>query len=194
MSALLQALFAIGPAPNSITFLDNGSAVVDMEHDQVVYPDEAVQEFVSAIQRATTSLVASRPLARNVSATAAVSSASSSASATDPSEQPAPRFRCRQCTLHYATAAVLNQHVKDIHTGTVCYWPGCAWTTSTELELRDHLKDHQKDAIRAGGSSSSCHWPGCNSTFGRNNSVNRCLLTHNAAARKLADNENFGGS
>ncbi|KAI3317404.1 hypothetical protein HD806DRAFT_550479 [Xylariaceae sp. AK1471] len=56
MSALLQALCAIGPTPQSIEFLENGSAVVDMEQEQVVYPEQAVQEFVSAIQQAATPL------------------------------------------------------------------------------------------------------------------------------------------
>ncbi|KAI3336837.1 hypothetical protein HD806DRAFT_474943 [Xylariaceae sp. AK1471] len=106
----------------------------------------------------------------------------SPSSPSSPTPSPPPRFACRRCPRIYTRKITLEQHIRDRHCGTRCYWPRCGTTTTTEAELLQHPSDHQKHA--RGVLPTTCPWPGCGKVFGRGDTVQRCLKRHNRLARR----------
>ncbi|KAI1456991.1 hypothetical protein F4805DRAFT_458161 [Annulohypoxylon moriforme] len=85
---------------------------------------------------------------------------------------------CHECGKHFKTKMTFQQHDREVHIGTRCYWPGCTFTTTTEALLNRHLHTHQGDEhVR-------CKWPGCKSAFKMKESLLRHLRRHNISARR----------
>ncbi|KAI0103217.1 hypothetical protein GGR51DRAFT_573393 [Nemania sp. FL0031] len=97
---------------------------------------------------------------------------------------PAPAlFTCRHCgSSSCQTKSALEQHIKDRHIGTWCYWPGCGFTTNAESGLIKHFIEHQRQAIGAGVAREKCPWPNCPKTYSRQDTVQRCIKRHNREA------------
>ncbi|KAI0538120.1 hypothetical protein GGR58DRAFT_469557 [Xylaria digitata] len=87
-------------------------------------------------------------------------------------------FPCRRCDRVYTKECNLKQHIYDRHVGTRCYWPHCGTTTHTELELIEHLKQHQAEAIKQGTKKEDCPWPDCGKGFTRIDTARRCVKKH----------------
>ncbi|KAI0849344.1 hypothetical protein F5Y00DRAFT_261482 [Daldinia vernicosa] len=104
---------------------------------------------------------------------------------------------CPICGKSYTIRHSFLEHIMFIHMGTVCFRPGCATTTTTEKQLRVHIRLTHKP-IKHGDTSYQCSWPGrgnnaepCTRVYTSKRSAVRCSYRHQYHAMKQheADNE-----
>ncbi|KAI1505167.1 hypothetical protein F5X99DRAFT_405435 [Biscogniauxia marginata] len=92
---------------------------------------------------------------------------------------------CPTCHLVLKNPQSWRQHVKTKHIGTVCHWPGCNRTFSTEVLLYEHLKWHNEVAA-VNKDETRCNWPGCGALLSMEQQVRRHLRGHTVTAHKAA--------
>ncbi|KAI0817144.1 hypothetical protein GGR55DRAFT_619222 [Xylaria sp. FL0064] len=103
-----------------------------------------------------------------------------------PGPQPPQRFICHYCPRVYNRNAPLDQHIRDRHCGTRCYFPGCGRSFSTEDGLLGHFRDHQRQGAAQSLLQTQCPWPGCGKVCSRRDSVQRCIKRHNRSVPRGA--------
>ncbi|KAI1375767.1 hypothetical protein F4677DRAFT_445930 [Hypoxylon crocopeplum] len=90
------------------------------------------------------------------------------------------RFQCPQCDKRSKSVDNNAQHIKFMHIGTQCYWPGCDVSTADEKGLRMHFTDNHK--VEKDDSGYRCGWSGCEKTFKQHPSARKCGRFHQHAA------------
>ncbi|OTA99596.1 hypothetical protein M426DRAFT_27345 [Hypoxylon sp. CI-4A] len=126
---------------------------------------------------------------------AAVNAAAAAAAAPDgPVDAGDDPLQCPHCIYHARTKGNLHDHVKFIHIGTKCMWPGCDHVSGRETMLRKHLiREHwrliQEDQANVDGNNATvfgCPWPGCTIVFATKPSTKRHVYFHTWDLKKAA--------
>ncbi|OTA90881.1 hypothetical protein M434DRAFT_33235 [Hypoxylon sp. CO27-5] len=90
------------------------------------------------------------------------------------------RHQCHACPFDSPSARNMQHHIRYNHIGTVCAWPGCDIQTTTDEELRTHIRgDHcSLEQLGSRNGRLCCPWPGCEKAYTKATAVARCMYFH----------------
>ncbi|KAI0849108.1 hypothetical protein F5Y00DRAFT_269734 [Daldinia vernicosa] len=71
-----------------------------------------------------------------------------------------------------------SDHLRYIHVGLRCFFPGCNVRRTSEADLRQHIADQHGSVAAGANGYFRCPWPACAGDFAHRNSVKRCLFFH----------------
>ncbi|OTA55790.1 hypothetical protein K449DRAFT_438346 [Hypoxylon sp. EC38] len=90
------------------------------------------------------------------------------------------QHQCHMCPYNSPSARNMQQHIRYNHIGTVCAWPGCDIQTTTDKELRTHIRSDHCSLEQLGSRNGRlyCPWPGCEKAYTDVPAVARCTYFH----------------
>ncbi|KAI0839931.1 hypothetical protein F5Y06DRAFT_295307 [Hypoxylon sp. FL0890] len=183
--------YGSGHAPNS-SFLTHMYDISDIDIHWVSPDMDRDERWGSCLGKRRKAVADGTGTSDNNEPTASPQPISSPQPTTSPQLQHQPQqpedddLTCTQCNKVLKTKATLRQHIKDVHIGTQCFWPGCAASFSSKGELNAHLKEH--NGVTPPDQRPTCHWPGCGKTYEYPQTLARHLREHNIQERARVEN------
>ncbi|KAI1416696.1 hypothetical protein F5Y13DRAFT_186314 [Hypoxylon sp. FL1857] len=102
--------------------------------------------------------------------------------------QPSEKFICPTCKKSsFKDIECFRRHLRQVHIGTRCYWPGCAITTATEARLNEHLRGHNDGGAPQSNGLFRCNWPDCGRDYKTAESLARHTRSHIIKARQASE-------